>query len=395
VRCRSRYLRFILRPIVSDGNLLFSERIKVKFATQYDLLHSPTYKSGELKPFTGKVGLPELFLLNPLKSTELLIAAVIPALGSNLLNDPPPRVSVRVNQEQQIQFVTDSEGCLRLPPALIKELVRHMFPDILPGVVPMPQVRLTLPPASASYRTAPYWSAFLQLQSCSHVILVLHIATSLCAMDLAIVNPANPLPGSGNFDKLYTVATCLSRYCLYLLNSTPILMPENVVASKTVLADTIKSARVVLENCASWEEKYDKLLPEEAARACKRRQDTSNHQKEEQGASNRQDIRLDGNGYILENGVALAKELINEEKDEEIRWEILAEVWTDLLLHIAPSSNAESHGKNLTSGVEVITLVWAMLSHCGIEKSKLWPEDTQAGGTIQEHLKRNTSHARV
>jgi hypothetical protein len=210
-------------------------------------------------------------------------------------------------------------------------------------------------------------------------------------MDLATVTAANPVPENRNLGKAQKVATYLSCYSLYLLIWRPTLLPGNVVASKTVLLDTIESAREMLEDCVSWEDKYAKLLPEEAARARQHRQADISlvGNMSEQGTSN---IRLDGN--ILEQGTILAKELITKETDE-VRWEILAEVWTDLFLHIAPSSNGEAHMQKLSYGAEFVTVLWALLSHCGIEKSKLWPEIAHAGGTIQEHLKTNAAHARV
>jgi hypothetical protein len=70
----------------------------------------------------------------------------------------------------------------------------------------------------------------------------------------------------------------------------------------------------------------------------------------------------------------MGKKLIDSE-DEESRWEILAEVWADILIQIAPSSKAEAHGTALQVGAELVTLVWALLCHCGIEKSELWPEE--------------------
>jgi hypothetical protein len=73
----------------------------------------------------------------------------------------------------------------------------------------------------------------------------------------------------------------------------------------------------------------------------------------------------------VEQGSILASDLIEQESEEK-RWEILAGVWAGLVVHIAPSWNAEAHKRNLKSGGEFITLIWALLWHCGIEKSSLW-----------------------
>lgn len=72
----------------------------------------------------------------------------------------------------------------------------------------------------------------------------------------------------------------------------------------------------------------------------------------------------------------LGKELLNlPEKD---RWKILAEVWTELLIHIAPTRNAQAHRKCLSGG-EFISHIWALLWHYDIQKSSLWPNEVELG----------------
>lgn len=166
-----------------------------------------------------------------------------------------------------------------------------------------------------------------------------------------------------NLDKANTVANCLSSYCLHLLILKPNLLPENVFASKKLLLDTIQLAHDILRGCNSPQSKYDELiaLSQEAAVP----------------AGGAQDFKLTGNilwGNILIQGAMMGKELIDNE-DDEGRWEILAEVWADIFVQIAPSSKAEAHGKALEFKIELVTLVWALLCHCGIEKSELWPEE--------------------
>uniref|UniRef100_A0A8R7P8B6 Uncharacterized protein n=2 Tax=Triticum urartu TaxID=4572 RepID=A0A8R7P8B6_TRIUA len=74
---------------------------------------------------------------------------------------------------------------------------------------------------------------------------------------------------------------------------------------------------------------------------------------------------------VVRLGAMLGKQLIGESQKD--CWEILSGVWADLLVHIAPTWNAEVHKKCLESGGEFITYFWALLWHCGIEKSNLWP----------------------
>ncbi|GJN07249.1 hypothetical protein PR202_ga25067 [Eleusine coracana subsp. coracana] len=95
----------------------------------------------------------------------------------------------------------------------------------------------------------------------------------------------------------------------------------------------------------------------------------------------------DGNLNIVQQGVKLAKDLIDNGEDHKKCWETLADVWTDLIIDIAPSWNAEAHKHNMESGGEFITLLWALLWHCGIEKNSLSHEDNALGsdsGSAQE-----------
>uniref|UniRef100_A0A0D9XU78 DUF4220 domain-containing protein n=1 Tax=Leersia perrieri TaxID=77586 RepID=A0A0D9XU78_9ORYZ len=219
-----------------------------------------------------------------------------------------------------------------------------------------------------------YWSACLEVSRCSHVILVWHIATSLCEVKLAQDLKSSGILKSalsflrkhssrlrrypvhetlgGSLRTNYVTANCMSRYCAYLLVSRPELLPGKIWVSKQTFQDTVQCAREILNGCGSLQKKYDRLI-------------TASQRAEIPGGHN---IKLSGN--ILQQGAMLGYMLINDE-DQESRWEILAKVWARLLVHIAPSSNAEAHAKHLDSG--------ALFTHCGIEKSELWQEDAVPG----------------
>ncbi|KAL6908245.1 hypothetical protein ACP4OV_002415 [Aristida adscensionis] len=251
------------------------------------------------------------------------------------------------------------------------------------------------------------WACF-DLRTSSEVILVWHIATSLCEMALAKKHGANLSKSckpylidvdeiskdkkgdsicSSNSGFLNTVLTyfrssctskskeqlsdlqerfiianSLSRYCAYLLISKPNLIPDGFLVPKIVFQDTVKSARDdILKFCDSLESRYNKLLLE-AFKAAK--DSTSVKQGED----------------VVKQGALLGKELLDHEGEERC-WEILAGVWAELLIHIAPTWNAEAHKKCLGSGGEFITNIWALLWHCGIEKSSLWPAEGHDVGT--------------
>jgi hypothetical protein len=267
----------------------------------------------------------------------------------------------------------------------------------------LPKVITSLYEADSDRMKLYGWACF-DLPTCSHVILVWHIATSLCEMKLAQVHgvdiskhgymasflscvtsfcPSKPylidvdektkekkkvnekLPDK--LQEMYITANSLSRYCAYLLVTKPDLIPDTFYIPKMVLEETVTRARDnILKDCDSLQSRYDELM-KEAERATH----DDDGDKED----------------ILRLGAVLAKKLIDQGPEE--CWDILSGVWTDLLVHIAPTWNAEAHLHCLESRGEFITYIWALLWHCGIEKSKLWPvEDLyvkDAPGTPQDN----------
>ncbi|KAM3300705.1 hypothetical protein ACQJBY_041625 [Aegilops geniculata] len=255
---------------------------------------------------------------------------------------------------------------------------------------PLPKVITSLSDAD-SERIKRYGWACFDLPTCSHVILVWHIATSLCEMKLAqdhhvdlskhgfmnslmsyFTSCCSSEPYLVDVDdktkekkkvneklhdklqEMYITANSLSRYCAYLLVSKPDLIPDSFYVPNMVLQETVTCARDdILKSCDSLQSRYDKLM-EEAGKAI---QDADAVMEKED---------------VVRLGAKLGKELIHQETEEEC-WEILSGVWADLLVHIAPTWNAEAHKECLESGGEFVTYIWALLWHCGIEKSNLWP----------------------
>lgn len=83
---------------------------------------------------------------------------------------------------------------------------------------------------------------------------------------------------------------------------------------------------------------------------------------------------------IITMGARLGRLLIDATKHDDVaRWELLAGVWADLLVHMAPSWNTEAHRRCLATGGEFITHIWAILCHCGVDKSDLWELKEGAG----------------
>lgn len=56
-------------------------------------------------------------------------------------------------------------------------------------------------------------------------------------------------------------------------------------------------------------------------------------------------------------------------------WELLAGFWSEMILYVAPSDNIKGHLQAIDRGGELITLLWALLTHVGIVDR---PGDTAA-----------------
>lgn len=305
----------------------------------------------------------------------------------------------------------DVPECVR--PAILEKLCASLEKPSSPGIGSgrfLSKAITSLSGANGDRRKRYGWACY-DMPTCSHVILVWHIATSLCEMKFAkdrkvdlskhgflnsllsyfrsccsskpylvdvnektkekkkadeklpddIQEMDEDVDGKtkekkkvDNIQEMYITANSLSRYCAYLLVSKPDVIPDSFNVPKMVLQETvIRSRDEILKNCDSLESRYDKLM-EEAEKAIK---DADNVMKKED---------------VVRLGAMLGKELIDKESQNDC-WEILSGVWADLLVHIAPTWNAEAHKKCLESGGEFITYIWALLWHYGIEKSKLWP----------------------
>ncbi|CAL4934746.1 unnamed protein product [Urochloa decumbens] len=161
----------------------------------------------------------------------------------------------------------------------------------------------------------------------SHLILTWHIAT--CYSNV----PTDEDSTVGEELNLHlVVAIILSRYCVYLMDSAPKLLPGHHYDTSCVFSEVRKEAGRFLR---SAENRYEamKSLPESTE-------------------------------TIFQSGVKLVKQL--QEMEKGTRWKVLADFWTELLLYIAPSDNVKEHIQLLANGGEFITHLWALLTHAGI-----------------------------
>lgn len=80
---------------------------------------------------------------------------------------------------------------------------------------------------------------------------------------------------------------------------------------------------------------------------------------------------------VVHNGVTLARQMDGIFHSDEARcWMFLSQVWTELLVYVAPAAasdeeHVKGHGDILVEGVEHITVLWAFAMHTGMQRYRL------------------------
>ena len=198
------------------------------------------------------------------------------------------------------------------------------------------------------------WACRLETQT--HVIMVWHIATSLCELNLSsqeIVTGEQVNQQRESED--FIVATKLSKYCAYLVAFAPRLLPDHPYITEFIFDHVVVEAREKLKGCEkSICQKMFNLCKDDRMKRISKKKLTLGQE--------------DGNQEIIEKGAVLAKDLLEKIDDNGRRWKILAELWTEMMLFVAPSDDETAHAEHLAMGGEFVTHLWALLSHARILK---------------------------
>ncbi|XP_066357934.1 uncharacterized protein [Miscanthus floridulus] len=194
-------------------------------------------------------------------------------------------------------------------------------------------------------------------KSIAEVILTWHIATDIFeegSSSHALSTTA------ANFSM---VATGLSRYCAYLVVFHPELLPDNQDNTERV----VKLMKEELRESLGFLEFY--LLGH--ATRVKRIMQLKG---EESWIENK----------VVKNGVTLGASLLEKvfvedggddgDDDDQLEimvWKMLANVWTELMAYLVPSTDEErlkGHENALVQGGDFITVLWALSTHTGISR---------------------------
>jgi hypothetical protein len=193
-------------------------------------------------------------------------------------------------------------------------------------------------------------------QSVIRSMLIWHIATTLCSYK----SEASMVAAERDTIKHHEVATTLSDYCAYLLFYAPELVTKNYRSTQISMEVLQSTAQQCLGGCRSTDELLNKLSNFQPKGS---QDDDDDHA---QYRNFRGKDNYDKYEAILASGRKLGFDIIRLFPDNKARWKMLAMLWTEKLMSIAPSDNVMEHVKKLATGGEFITHVWAWLTHNGI-----------------------------
>ncbi|OAY80727.1 uncharacterized protein LOC109727596 [Ananas comosus] len=205
------------------------------------------------------------------------------------------------------------------------------------------------------------------LQACksdgaAETIIVWHIATCLYEMKHPSSPPSQQQPQQSDDHDMQEnrrIAETLSKYCAYLVALAPELLPDDAEATATVYKAAVKEIQdAILRRRDHKADNFERVTSMKKA----------NGTAAERGAM--LGHQLVGDERLVEDEL-LDEQLVGDERLEEWQvWKLLAELWTEIVVYIAPSDDVKSHAQALAHGGEFITHIWALLTHGGILR---WP----------------------
>uniref|UniRef100_J3N924 DUF4220 domain-containing protein n=1 Tax=Oryza brachyantha TaxID=4533 RepID=J3N924_ORYBR len=195
------------------------------------------------------------------------------------------------------------------------------------------------------------WSC-TTLPTTMHTILAWHVATTICeAQDSGDRRRGGRRRRSGlseqeqDIDRLASLACSLSKYMAYLVAFAPDLLPDHGSVSGSLVDAMVAEAGELLKG----ERKTKKKL---RARCSKLMEMVAEAE--------------DDDHRLIVTGARLGSRLMVKIREAELRWKVVSDFWTEMLLHVAPSDDARAHLETLPRGGELITHLWALLTHGGI-----------------------------
>ncbi|KAK2643911.1 hypothetical protein Ddye_019106 [Dipteronia dyeriana] len=206
-------------------------------------------------------------------------------------------------------------------------------------------------------------------------ILIWHIATDLCYFS-GIDQDSN--------DSNCKTSKLLSDYMLYLLVMHPFLLPVGIGLIR--FRDTQSEARSFFEERMSI---FSISTTQSHSNQASQDQDQGIHQSGNDQAPPDQDlirkkrtqairmllkvkthvppikVKGDRSKSVLFDACRLASAL-NKISDKRQKWEMIRDVWLEMLTYAACQSRGSQHARHLRRGGELLTHVWLLMSHFGL-----------------------------
>jgi hypothetical protein len=217
--------------------------------------------------------------------------------------------------------------------------------------------------------------------SVAEVILTWHVATSLLEVKSTCSPPTEEVveqveATSTSTSSNKAAAILLSKYCAYLVAFHPGLLPDDNQENAVLLFEDMKKELKGMLGCQDYylslpRARVDKIME-------RTRVEETTGQSEIQVEH---DVFQSDHSQVVMNGAKLGRMLIDEANSssgQETVWKVLADVWTELIIFVAPSSHEERvkrHEEVLLQGGEFITVLWALTTHIGIARP---PKTTSA-----------------
>uniref|UniRef100_A0A0E0PSR1 DUF4220 domain-containing protein n=1 Tax=Oryza rufipogon TaxID=4529 RepID=A0A0E0PSR1_ORYRU len=241
---------------------------------------------------------------------------------------------------------------LKLPTAAVPEEAKHSIVEHLvaydAAVAPLSAGRSAVA-RNALRNASRLISSACESGSVAEVILTWHIATSLLEVRC-------PPQKEETAARSSTVATRLSRYCAYLVAFRREMLPDDVDCTARVYGAMTTELKRELGLKGYYfstdATRYGKMMA------------IAGGQEDDEAAAAEETT-------VVRKGARLGKALMDEAAagDEAAVWKLVADVWTEIVVYVAPARDAEhvrAHGEALARGGEFVTVLWALVAHTGI-----------------------------
>ncbi|KAK1575976.1 hypothetical protein Q3G72_009831 [Acer saccharum] len=189
-----------------------------------------------------------------------------------------------------------------------------------------------------------------------HSLLLWHIATDLCYYsDLDDIDGGDV----NKLDSKCRSSKCLSDYMLYLLVFNPSMLPEGIgeIRYRDTFAEALRffMEEEVYHLCGTTLELREKYIRKsEACKALLQVNFDAAHEA----------IQGDKSQSLLFYGSRLTKQL----KSLENKWEVISEVWVEMLTYASNKCRWKEHGQQLRKGGELLTHVRLLMVHLGLSE---------------------------